>query len=151
MANWGYKALESDEGLVLAEYFGRYAEAHPDIKMGELMEDFQEEGFLPEDLDDINYYYDKYMVGLAELFLEYKAFEEMKEEETVDPRFKNIHSFTIESQDAVYMVQFLKDIMDEVPDRDGKRQYKLAYKNMNGWKQHMADIMEVLIEIANNV
>ncbi|MDJ1482284.1 DUF4259 domain-containing protein [Cytophagaceae bacterium YF14B1] len=137
MGSWGIKALESDEGLDILDFFTEYTESHSDIHLGELIDFYIAEGFLPADTTDIDYLYDKTAIALAELFTDYQQYPELEfGEEKL-----NITSFTGTQEAILYLIRFLEDILNEKPDEDGIREYAELYREVKGWKEHMQELL----------
>lgn len=147
MGSWGYKALESDEGLDILDFFSQYTERHHNLQLGAVISAFQEEGFLAETDDDIDFLYDKTAIALSEIYISYQSDGKFL---YGDKKLK-IESFRATKNDLQLLIIFLQDILKGKPDKDGDREYLELYQNVNGWIEHMNYLITSLDNTISNM
>lgn len=137
MGSWGYKALQSDEGLDIKDYFDSYVAKNQNVNLCSLINMYIEKGFLPKSPEAIEFLFDKTYVAIAELLIEFKENKTIKfENESLE-----IHDFTFEEKDILYLIKNLEDILNGVPDEDGIREYTELFKKVKGWKGHVQSLL----------
>jgi len=155
MGSWGYRALESDEGLDVVDCVREFIAKQTDIKLGDVLEMLRTVGMLPADANDrndIEFLYDTCATATTELFFEFLENGKLEYDERGMDRFKRIRSFTAETDDLKYLLRFLKDIRDGKPDKDGIREYtelSLEGRQPQKWRAHIENLIRKLTETIN--
>lgn len=161
MGAWGYKALESDEGMDVIDFIRDYTETkYPgngpvDLKLSEVITALKEAGFFGETLEEVDFFYDHSAMALAELYLMFQKTGALnypdEEDETRDLK-KRIRSFTGESEDFNFLLRYLTDIKNEVPDEYGEREIAELWKDSdvyNEWLENLTLLIDGLQEKNN--
>ncbi len=156
MGAWGYKALESDAGLDVVDFISDYISTkYPTttpvhLTLSALISTMKESGFLGATFTDIDFYYDNTAMALAELYLMFKTTGQLayenEEEETRDLK-KRVVAFTADKTSIRFLLQYLTDIKNEVPDEEGSREIVLLWKDAASypqWEKHLNDLIEAL-------
>ena len=154
MGAWGIKALESDEGLdvvdVLREYLEKF-EDKKDITLKEIIDLMIEEGMLGETFEDIDFLYDNTAIAISELYFDFKENGKLDydydDEETT---FSKLEKFSSDKKSLKYLIDYLTNIYNKVPDEDGEREIvELWYENGQNpnyeeWYNHLGSLIEKL-------
>ena len=154
MGAWGIKALESDEGLdvvdVLREYLEKF-EDKKDITLKEIIDLMIEEGMLGETFEDIDFLYDNTAIAISELYFDFKENGKLDydydDEETT---FSKLEKFSSDKKSLKYLIDYLSNIYNKVPDEDGEREIvDLWYENGQNpnyeeWYNHLGSLIEKL-------
>ena len=154
MGAWGIKALESDEGLdvvdVLREYLEKF-EDKKDITLKEIIDLMIEEGMLGETFEDIDFLYDNTAIAISELYFDFKENGKLDydydDEETT---FSKLEKFSSDKKSLKYLIDYLTNIYNKVPDEDGEREIvDLWYDdgqnpNYEEWYNHLGSLIEKL-------
>ncbi|MDR6923378.1 MULTISPECIES: DUF4259 domain-containing protein [Chryseobacterium] len=153
MGAWGYKALESDEGLDVVDFIRDYAETkYPgnvqiDLKLSEVINALKEADFFGKTWAEIDFFYDHSAMALAELYLMFKETGELdypdEENETRDLK-KRIQSFTGDTASFDFLLGYLTDIKNGVPDEDGEREIVELWKDSdvyNEWEENLTGLI----------
>lgn len=153
MGAWGYKALESDEGLDVVDFIRDYAETkYPDtiqidLKLSEVINALKEAGFFGETWAEIDFFYDHSAMALSELYLMFKETGELdypdEENEARDLK-KRIQSFTGDTASFDFLLRYLTDIKNEVPDEDGEREIVELWKDSDvydEWEENLTGLI----------
>ena len=156
MGSWGYKALESDEGLDFLEVFKVYVKKNKSIKLEYFIEHLQREGLLGKDRDDVDYIYDNSLVALAEVYIavkENKHLFEYQREIAIDS-FSVIQEADCEqsipllrNKTLAYLIDYINDILNAKEDVDDIREYWALHQNGNFtkvWEEHLLDLKRKL-------
>ena len=159
VGTWGYRALESDAGLDLIDELKDYAKNRTEFKLNEVIRDLGQDGqgFFGKTFDDIDQFYDNSAIALTELyfmFLDSGAFKGQFDDflfdytllpdiYDVDYKMHNIKSFTADKDSLKFLLRYLTDIRDEVPDDDGEREYVELRRTsphigyFESWQKHL--------------
>lgn len=156
MGAWGYKALDSDEGLDVVDFISDYISSkYPgtkkvDLKLAELIDLMKENEFLSESYDEIDFYYDNSAMALAELYFMFQQTGQLdydyEEDESRSLR-KRIQSFTGDESSFKFLFKSLMDIKNEVPDQDEEREIVELWKESKSydkWKDNLETLIEGL-------
>lgn len=145
MGAWGIKALESDAGLDVIDFLEDYYNSKENLVLSEIITQFLKEGFLTEDKNDIDFYYDNSIMSLAELvimFTENRELDYDNEDENRSLRKKR--TFKIDMKSLEFILQYLVDIKNEKPDENGEREYVELWKKSDfyeDWKRHLESLI----------
>ena len=154
MGAWGIKALESDEGLdvvdVLREYLEKF-EDKKDITLKEIIDLMIEEGMLGETFEDIDFLYDNTAIAISELYFDFKENGKLDydydDEETT---FSKLEKFSSDKKSLKYLIDYLTNIYNKVPDEDGEREIVDLWYNdgqnpsYEEWYNHLGSLIEKL-------
>lgn len=154
MGAWGIKALESDEGLDVVDVLREYLEEFEDkkeITLKEIINLMIEEGMLGETFEDIDFLYDNTAIAISELYFDFKETGKLDydydDEETT---FSKLEKFSSDKKSLKYLIDYLSNIYNKVPDEDGEREIvDLWYENGQNpsyeeWYNHLGSLIEKL-------
>jgi hypothetical protein len=161
MGAWGIKALESDEGLDVVDVLREYLEGFKNkkvITLKEIINLMIEEGMLGETFEDIDFLYDNTAIAISELYFDFKEngkldYDDEEEDETT---FSKLEKFSSDKKSLKYLIDYLTNIYNKVPDEDGEREIvDLWYDNGQNpsyeeWYNHLKSLIEKLkVEYGN--
>ena len=154
MGAWGIKALESDEGLDVVDVLREYLEEFEDkkeITLKEIIDLMIEEGMLGETFEEIEFLYDNTAMAVSELYFDFKENGKLDydydDEETT---FSKLEKFSSDKKSLKYLIDYLTNIYNEVPDEDEEREIvELWYENGQNpnyeeWYNHLGSLIEKL-------
>ena len=154
MGAWGIKALESDEGLDVVDVLREYLEEFKNkkvITLKEIIDLMIEEGMLGETFEDIDFLYDNTAIAISELYFDFKENGKLDydydDEETT---FSKLEKFSSDKKSLKYLIDYLTNIYNKVPDEDGEREIvDLWYENgqnpnYDEWYNHLKALIEKL-------
>ena len=154
MGAWGIKALESDEGLDVVDVLREYLEEFKNkkvITLKEIIDLMIEEGMLGETFEDIDFLYDNTAIAISELYFDFKENGKLDydydDEETT---FSKLEKFSSDKKSLKYLIDYLTNIYNKVPDEDGEREIvDLWYENRQNpnyeeWYNHLGSLIEKL-------
>ncbi len=154
MGAWGIKALESDEGLDVVDVLREYLEEFKNkkvITLKEIIDLMIEEGMLGETFEDIDFLYDNTAIAISELYFDFKENGKLDydydDEETT---FSKLEKFSSDKKSLKYLIDYLTNIYNKVPDEDGEREIvDLWYENGQNpnyeeWYNHLGSLIEKL-------
>ena len=154
MGAWGIKALESDEGLDVVDVLREYLEEFEDkkeITLKEIIDLMIEEGMLGETFEEIEFLYDNTAMAVSELYFDFKENGKLDydydDEETT---FSKLEKFSSDKKSLKYLIDYLTNIYNKVPDEDGEREIvELWYENGQNpnyeeWYNHLGSLIEKL-------
>ena len=154
MGAWGIKALESDEGLDVVDVLREYLEEFEDkkeITLKEIIDLMIEEGMLGETFEEIEFLYDNTAMAVSELYFDFKETGKLdydyEEDETT---FSKLEKFSSDKKSLKYLIDYLSNIYNKVPDEDGEREIvDLWYENGQNpnyeeWYNHLGSLIEKL-------
>jgi len=152
MGAWGYEALESDSGLDVVDFLGdyiasNYKENDVHLKLSEVIAEMKKNDFIGDTYENIDFFYDNSVMALCELYLMFKTSRmiiyEDDEDQSRDLK-KRVKSFEGDKESIKYLVQYLKNIDNEVPDEDGEREIAVLWKESDSWdewKSHLNSLI----------
>ena len=154
MGAWGIKALESDEGLDVVDVLREYLEEFEDkkeITLKEIIDLMIEQGMLGETFEEIEFLYDNTAMAVSELYFDFKENGKLDydydDEETT---FSKLEKFSSDKKSLKYLIDYLNNIYNKVPDEDGEREIvDLWYENGQNpnyeeWYNHLGSLIEKL-------
>ncbi|WP_155592292.1 DUF4259 domain-containing protein [Lysinibacillus cavernae] len=139
MGAWGYKALESDEGLDVVGFLRDYIEKQTNsnhITLSNIVQAMKNKGFFGETFDDIDYFYDVSAMALAELSIEYLDTGTFCGNESSAALIQ----ITIDEGSLTFILRYLKDIRDEIPDQHGSREIVELWQESNKWDEWQTNL-----------
>lgn len=152
MGAWGIKTLESDEGLDVVDILREYLEGFKNkkvITLKEIIDLMIEEGMLGETLEEIEFLYDNTAIAISELYFDFKEngkldYDDEEEDETT---FSKLEKFSSDKKSLKYLIDYLTNIYNKVPDEDGEREIVELWKESNNWEswdKHLDSLIELL-------
>jgi hypothetical protein len=153
MGAWGYKALESDDGLdvvdVLADYVYEKPASDTALSLSDVIKVMKDKGFFHEDIDAIHFTYDFSAMALAELYFSFLDsgeldFDDEDEQKSLRERVK---SFTADTASFEFLLSYLTGMRDEKPDEDGNRDSVILWRESERWDEwntHLLFLIERL-------
>lgn len=156
MGAWGNKALESDEGLDVVDFVKNHVADSTGpvaLNLAELIAQMIEEGFLAEDFDDIDFFYDNSAMALSELYLMFKekgTLEYNDEDENLDLT-KKVTSFIGDKDSIAFLLHYLRDIKNEVPDEDGEREIVSLRKESDHFALWQENINNLIVALEQEI
>ena len=162
MGAWGHKALESDEGLDVVDFIRDYVSSNypnnepVNLTLSELINLMKADGFFGETFEEIDFYFDHSAMALAELFLMFKNTGQLKYEDEEDESMnlkKRVKSFSGDKKSFEFLLQYLMDIKNEVPDADGEREIVELWKDSDvyqEWNENLNDLIKQINQIKNS-
>ena len=154
MGAWGIKALESDEGLDVVDVLREYLEEFEDkkeITLKEIIDLMIEQGMLGETFEEIEFLYDNTAMAVSELYFDFKENGKLDydydDEETT---FSKLEKFSSDKKSLKYLIDYLTNIYNKVPDEDGEREIvDLWYDNGQNpnyeeWYNQLGSLIEKL-------
>lgn len=162
MGAWGHKALDSDAGLdvvdLISDYISsKYANTKQVfLTLSELIEVMRDKGFFGETFTEIDFYFDNSAMALTELYLMFKTtgFLDYEDEdnEALDLK-KRVKAFAGDPESFDFLLHYLRDIQNEVPDEDEEREIVELWKeseNYSEWKENLDYLVSAIeAEISN--
>lgn len=143
MGAWGYKALESDEGLDVLGFLQDLINQHNESKQLLLRDSIQamkNQGFFGETFEDIDFFYDMSAMALAEFYIHYLDTGQFYGN---DSNGANIH-MTADKSSLTFILRYLKDIRDDVPDQNGSRELVELWSESQSWPEWQANLANLI-------
>ncbi|ACA40759.1 DUF4259 domain-containing protein [Lysinibacillus sp. fkY74-1] len=146
MGAWGYKALESDEGLDVVGMVRDYIEHHQEltyIPLSNIVQKMKSKGFFGETIEDVDFFYDVSAMALAELYIDYLDNGEFC-------GHKSIHSqkqLMADEDSLAFILNYLKDIRDEMPDQYGEREMIELWRESENWLEWSSNLAYLIQRI----
>lgn len=143
MGAWGYKALESDEGLDIVGFLQDLINQHNESKQLLLRNSIQamkNQGFFGETFEDIDFFYDMSAMALAEFYIHYLDTGQFYGNDSNDA---NIH-MTADKSSLTFILRYLKDIRDDVPDQNGSRELVELWSESQSWLEWQANLANLI-------
>lgn len=142
MGAWGISALQSDEGLDVLNFLEETClPGHTALKLEEIIDSMKGEGFFGETFEEIDFFYDQSALALTELYLDWLDTGKFPDRESWD----HIREFTASGEALGFLLRYLRDIRDEVPDEDGEREIVELWKDSRDeWSAHLDTLIQKL-------
>ncbi|MGE7915752.1 DUF4259 domain-containing protein [Lysinibacillus xylanilyticus] len=139
MGAWGYKPLESDEGLDVVDFLEDYIHTLQSnhMELSEVINAMKQEGFFGESFDEVDFFFDISAMALAELYVMYLDTGKLNDAED---EFEKIHSINADEESLKFIVRYLTDIRDEVPDADGIREIVELWRESECWTEWKSNL-----------
>lgn len=154
MGAWGIKALESDEGLDVVDVLREYLKGFEDkkeITLKEIIDLMIEEGMLGETFEEIEFLYDNTAMAVSELYFDFKENGKLDYDyDDKETTFSKLEKFSSDKKSLKYLIDYLNNIYNKVPDEDGEREIvELWYENGQNpnyeeWYNHLGSLIEKL-------
>lgn len=156
MGAWGFRALESDNGLDVVKCICNYISTkYPNteqisLTLAELLISFKEEGLLGQTSNEIDFLYDNSAMALTELYLTFRTTGrlpyENEEDKTKDLK-NRVGEFIGDKKSFHFLLQHLTDIKNEIPDKDSEREIIELWRESNQssqWTENLDKLIEGL-------
>lgn len=139
MGAWGYKALESDEGLDVVAFLREYMEQHKEsnqLTLSDIVQAMKQQGFFGKTLEDIDFFYDISALALAELYSQYLDTGTIYGQESKAEQIQ----WVVDESSLTFILRYLKDIRDEVPDQHGSREIVELWQESKSWPEWQSNL-----------
>lgn len=139
MGAWGYKALESDEGLDVVAFLREFMEQHKEsnqLTLSEIVQAMKQQGFFGKTLEDIDFFYDMSALALAELYSQYLNTGTIYGQESKDRQIQ----WVVDESSLTFILRYLQDIRDEVPDQHGSREIVELWQESKSWPEWQSNL-----------
>lgn len=156
MGAWGIKALESDDGLdvidALEDYITQKPEEKVELTLGEVIAELKG-SLLGDGMEQVDFLYDNTAMALAELYLDFSETGEMNydNEETEKSLRNRVKSFTADQASIAFILRYLTDIRDEVPDDDDERETVELWRESESWDQWCAHLHHLIQQLEKQI
>jgi hypothetical protein len=142
MGSWGIKALESDNGLDVIDFLKEHIPHDFNWKLSKIISELKGE-LLGETFDEIDFLYDNTAMAIAELYFMFKDTGELNYDDDKEERsLKNIKTFTADKKSLEYILKYLTDIKNNVPDEDGVREMTELWGDDEEWQNHLDELIK---------
>ncbi len=146
MGAWGIKALESDEGLdVLGILADNYLPTHTALNLGEMIGVLKTHGMFGEDFEEIDSLYDNSAMALAQLYLEWLDTAKLNYDNEDENLWAMVKSLSADKFALEFLLRYLHDIKNEVPDEDDERELVELWRESDSWED-WSNHLDMLIE-----
>ncbi|MFK5708017.1 DUF4259 domain-containing protein [Lysinibacillus boronitolerans] len=139
MGTWGYKALESDEGLDVVAFLREFMEQHKEsnqLTLSDIVQAMKQQGFFGKTLEDIDFFYDISALALAELYSQYLNTGTIYGQENKDRQIQ----WVVDESSLTFILRYLQDIRDEVPDQHGSREIVELWQESKSWPEWQSNL-----------
>ena len=148
MGAWGFKALESDEGLDVIDFLEALYNNKDKLILSQIISGLLNKGFLSPDMNEIDFFYDNTAMSLAELFLMFKEEGALNYDNEADNlSLRNEKFFEADKKSLEFILQYLIDIKNEKPEEDGTRETVELWRDSDSseeWKVPLNYLIEGL-------
>ena len=148
MGAWGHKALESDEGLDVVDLLRDNIPANLEFTLTDVIALMKEKGFFGKDFSEIDFFYDNSAMALAELYIMFREEGKLRyEHEEENKDLARIKAFTADNNSLKFLLKYLIDIKNEVPDEDDEREIVELWKDSDcweDWQQHLENCINTI-------
>lgn len=159
MGAWGYEALESDEGLDIVDCITDYVSEQKDkekvdLTLSQLIALLKEKGFFGNDFDEIDFFYDNAAMALTELYFMFQdeGILDYEDEEDESSSLKDrVQSFEADKESLTYLLRYLTDMKNEVPDEDGEREIVELWKDSDCWEDWSAHLNSLINRVNKEI
>lgn len=141
MGSWGYRSLESDIGLDILSYLNERYASSDTLMLSDVIETMKGD-YLGTDVAEIDYLYDNTAIALAELFVMFKDTGSLDYDE-----LRHIKVFSADRKSLDYILAYLTDINNTVPDDSGIREIVELWKDSKQWYEWRKHIDELIVRI----
>lgn len=107
------------------------------MELSEVINAMKQEGLFGESFDEIDFVFDISAMALAELYVMYLDTGKLNDAED---EFEKIHSINADEETLKFIVRYLTDIRDEVPDADGIREIVELWRESECWTEWKSNL-----------
>ncbi|QSB09801.1 DUF4259 domain-containing protein [Lysinibacillus fusiformis] len=139
MGAWGYKALESDEGLDVVAFLQDFMEQHKEsneITLSGIIQAMKQQGFFGKTFEEIDFFYDISAMALAELYSQYLNTGTIYGQERKDGEIQ----WVADEGSLTFLLRYLQDIRDEIPDQQGSREIVELWQESKSWPDWQSNL-----------
>jgi len=151
MGAWGYKALESDEGLDVVGFLQDYIENQINLNhlsLTDIVKAMKNDGFFGETFKDIDFFYDVSAMALAEIYITFLDTGNFLSDES---KCGNVQSLTADEDALTFIIRYLIDIRDEVPDEHGSREIVELWRESKSWHAWQSNLNDLIHRIEQEI
>jgi len=151
MGAWGYKALESDEGLDVVGFLQDYIENQINLNhlsLTDIVKAMKNDGFFGETFKDIDFFYDVSAMALAEIYITFLDTGNFLSDES---KCGNVQSLTADEDALTFIIRYLIDIRDEVPDEYGSREIVELWRESKSWHAWQSNLNDLIHRIEQEI
>jgi len=151
MGVWGYKALESDEGLDVVGFLQDYIENQINLNhlsLTDIVKAMKNDGFFGETFKDIDFFYDVSAMALAEIYITFLNTGNFLSDES---KCGNVQSLTADEDALTFIIRYLIDIRDEVPDEQGSREIVELWRESKSWHAWQSNLNDLIHRIEQEI
>jgi len=151
MGVWGYKALESDEGLDVVGFLQDYIENQINLNhlsLTDIVKAMKNDGFFGETFKDIDFFYDVSAMALAEIYITFLDTGNFLSDES---KCGNVQSLTADEDALTFIIRYLIDIRDEVPDEYGSREIVELWRESKSWHAWQSNLNDLIHRIEQEI
>jgi len=151
MGAWGYKALESDEGLDVVGFLQDYIENQINLNhlsLTDIVKAMKNDGFFGETFKDIDFFYDVSAMALAEIYITFLNTGNFLSDES---KCGNVQSLTADEDALTFIIRYLIDIRDEVPDEHGSREIVELWRESKSWHAWQSNLNDLIHRIEQEI
>jgi len=151
MGVWGYKALESDEGLDVVGFLQDYIENQINLNhlsLTDIVKAMKNDGFFGETFKDIDFFYDVSAMALAEIYITFLNTGNFLSDES---KCGNVQSLTADEDALTFIIRYLIDIRDEVPDEHGSREIVELWRESKSWHAWQSNLNDLIHRIEQEI
>jgi len=151
MGAWGYKALESDEGLDVVGFLQDYIENQINLNhlsLTDIVKAMKNDGFFGETFKDIDFFYDVSAMALAEIYITFLNTGNFLSDES---KCGNVQSLTADEDALTFIIRYLIDIRDEVPDEQGSREIVELWRESKSWHAWQSNLNDLIHRIEQEI
>jgi hypothetical protein len=152
MGAWGYEALESDDGLDVKDFLEENIPENFEFKLSEIIT-LMKGNLLGKNITDIDFKYDNTAMAIVELYFLFKdngkfSFYYDEEDEDYGGKTLNvIKAFTADKKSLKYLLKYLTEIKNEIPDEEGEHEIVELWKDSEeweNWQKHLNNLIDKL-------
>lgn len=139
MGAWGYKALESDEGLDVVAFLQEFMEQQKEsneITLSGIIQAMKQQGFFGKTFEEIDFFYDISALALAELYSQYLNTGTIHGQERKDGEIQ----WVADEGSLTFLLRYLQDIRDEIPDQHGSREIVELWQESKSWPDWQSNL-----------
>ncbi len=151
MGAWGYKALESDEGLDVVGFLQDYIENQINlnlVSLTDIVKAMKNDGFFGDTFKDIDFFYDVSAMALAEIYITYLDTGNFLSDES---KSRKVQTWTADENALKFIVKYLTDIRDEVPDEHGSREIVELWRESKNWHAWQSNLNNLIHRIEQEI
>lgn len=139
MGAWGYKALESDEGLDVVAFLQEFMEQQKEsneITLSGIIQAMKQQGLFGKTFEEIDFFYDISAMALAELYSQYLNTGTIYGQERKGGEIQ----WVADEGSLTFLLRYLQDIRDEIPDQHGSREIVELWQESKSWPDWQSNL-----------
>ena len=160
MGYWGYKGLESDDGLDIRDFtLGKNIPENCEFKLSEILTLMKKEGDLKDFNDEgIQISYDTYVIALVELFFMFNDNGKFDfgatDEKDSCYKLNGIKKFTADKKSLQFLHEYLVNIKNDIYENKKNHEIIEAIRDSelwDVWQSHLNELIKRLEKEINNI